>query len=62
MIAFSWFHDVPGTTYRYLQERYHVVKPDISHSTRDSVAFVDGTELQEVDSTLLATGYGPSKP
>lgn len=34
-----------------------VVKPRISHFTNDSIVFVDGTELTDVDSLILGTGY-----
>ncbi|EFI28607.1 dimethylaniline monooxygenase [Coprinopsis cinerea okayama7 len=39
-----------------------VVVPDVSHFTPNSVVFVDGTELSDIDSVLLATGYVQRKP
>ena len=36
-------------------------KPVISHFTRDSIVFVDKTEI-DVDSVILATGYQTRKP
>jgi hypothetical protein len=32
-------------------------KPPISHFTNDSVVFIDGTSLADVDTLILATGY-----
>ncbi|CCL98935.1 uncharacterized protein FIBRA_00942 [Fibroporia radiculosa] len=34
-----------------------VQKPAISHFTRDSVVFVDGTAVTDVDAVILGTGY-----
>lgn len=39
-----------------------VIKPGISHFTKDGVHFVDGSELADVNSVLLATGYQQRKP
>ncbi|KAK2460844.1 hypothetical protein APHAL10511_007314 [Amanita phalloides] len=37
-------------------------KPEISHFTRDSIVFIDDTEIADVDSIILATGYQLRKP
>ena len=48
----DWFGAVPPSITQ---------KPAISHFTRDSIVFVDETEI-EVDSVILATGYQLRKP
>ncbi|KAH6917478.1 dimethylaniline monooxygenase [Coprinopsis sp. MPI-PUGE-AT-0042] len=65
-------HSTRFTNKTYLSARHDVslppgsddvvLKPDVSHFTRNSVVFIDGTELREVDSVLLATGYEQRKP
>ncbi|TFK30352.1 FAD/NAD(P)-binding domain-containing protein [Coprinopsis marcescibilis] len=58
------------TTYISVRHEIHlppgsddvVTKPDISHFTPNSVVFADGTEVGDVDSVLVATGYEQRKP
>ena len=39
-----------------------IVKPDVTHFTKDAIVFSDGTELRDVDAVILATGYELLKP
>ncbi|EMD39675.1 hypothetical protein CERSUDRAFT_111984 [Gelatoporia subvermispora B] len=34
-----------------------IIKPHISHFTNDSIVFIDGSSLTDVDSLILGTGY-----